>query len=103
MQPFQFARSDDAKSAISIYESSLQDASDSVNSTAQYLAGGTTLLDLMKLGGRVAIASTRGKRADSKHGLTRWQRPAADSLHVLSGRIVRKLQQAKAWFGMCST
>src|SRR5258705_11583320 len=50
MQPFQFTRSDDAGSAISIYESSLQDASDSVNSAAQYLAGGTTLLDLMKLG-----------------------------------------------------
>lgn len=51
MQPFHFARIADANSAVSMLRSSLTDApSDGTNASAQYLAGGTTLLDLMKLG-----------------------------------------------------
>jgi xanthine dehydrogenase YagS FAD-binding subunit len=51
MQPFHFARAAEAKTAILIHGSSPKDASSNpANATAQYLAGGTTLLDLMKLG-----------------------------------------------------
>jgi len=51
MQPFHFARTADAKSAVLMHGSSPKDASsDPANTSAQYLAGGTTLLDLMKLG-----------------------------------------------------
>ena len=51
MQPFHFARTADAKSAVLMHGSSPKDASsDPANASAQYLAGGTTLLDLMKLG-----------------------------------------------------
>ena len=51
MQPFQFSRTADAKSAVLMHGSGRKDASsDTANASAQYLAGGTTLLDLMKLG-----------------------------------------------------
>ena len=51
MQPFHFARTADARSAVLMHGSSLRDASpDPANASTQYLAGGTTLLDLMKLG-----------------------------------------------------
>jgi xanthine dehydrogenase YagS FAD-binding subunit len=51
MQLFHFARAAEAKTAILLHGSSPKDASSNpANATAQYLAGGTTLLDLMKLG-----------------------------------------------------
>ncbi len=51
MQPFHFARTADAKSAVLMHGSNPKDtSSDPVNASAQYLAGGTTLPDLMKLG-----------------------------------------------------
>src|SRR5882672_8109848 len=51
MQPFHFTRTDDAKYAVSMHGTSLKDASsDPASASTQYLAGGTTLLDLMKLG-----------------------------------------------------
>jgi len=49
MQPFAFARASDAKSAIQNHDLHRTTAVGSVNPTALYLAGGTTLLDLMKL------------------------------------------------------
>ncbi len=50
MRPFQFARTDDAKAAIRAYGSDTRrDDGAAVSSPAQYLAGGTTLIDLMKL------------------------------------------------------
>jgi xanthine dehydrogenase YagS FAD-binding subunit len=48
MQPFQFSRSDDLQSAYSAH--SAAEATDAADARSQYLAGGTTLLDLMKLG-----------------------------------------------------
>jgi xanthine dehydrogenase YagS FAD-binding subunit len=50
MQPFHFARTADTKSAVSMHGANATDASSPANAAAQYLAGGTTLLDLMKLG-----------------------------------------------------
>ena len=50
MQPFRFARTTETKSAVLMHGSSANDASSSESVSAQYLAGGTTLLDLMKLG-----------------------------------------------------
>jgi xanthine dehydrogenase YagS FAD-binding subunit len=49
MQPFQFSRAGDLHSAYSAYRAADAEAS-SARSSSQYLAGGTTLLDLMKLG-----------------------------------------------------
>jgi xanthine dehydrogenase YagS FAD-binding subunit len=49
MRPFQFARTDDVQAAIRAYGNPRQDDGTGVNSSAQYLAGGTTLIDLMKL------------------------------------------------------
>src|SRR3984893_17635439 len=48
MQPFQFSRTDDLQSAYSAH--SAAEATDAADARSQYLAGGTTLLDLMKLG-----------------------------------------------------
>src|SRR5438552_10901871 len=51
MQPFHFAQTAEARSAVLMHGSVPKDASSDVaNAAAQYLAGGTTLLDLMKLG-----------------------------------------------------
>src|SRR5258708_1355262 len=50
MQPFQFSRSSDLQSASSAYLAADTAESDVAHSRSQYLAGGTTLLDLMKLG-----------------------------------------------------
>ena len=47
MRPFQFSRAENAKSAVMAYSAG-NDGS-APNSTSQYLAGGTTLLDLMML------------------------------------------------------
>jgi xanthine dehydrogenase YagS FAD-binding subunit len=49
MQPFQFSRTSDLQSAYSAYRAVDADET-TVHSRSQYLAGGTTLLDLMKLG-----------------------------------------------------
>jgi len=48
MQPFQFSRTGDLQSAYSAHGAA--EATDTAHSRSQYLAGGTTLLDLMKLG-----------------------------------------------------
>src|SRR5258705_5360225 len=48
MHPFQFSRTGDLQSAYSAHGAA--EASDTAQSRSQYLAGGTTLLDLMKLG-----------------------------------------------------
>ena len=48
MQPFQFSRTGDLQSAYSAHGAA--EATDTAHSGSQYLAGGTTLLDLMKLG-----------------------------------------------------
>ena len=50
MQSFQFSRSGDLQSAYSAYRTADAEAADAAHSHSQYLAGGTTLLDLMKLG-----------------------------------------------------
>jgi xanthine dehydrogenase YagS FAD-binding subunit len=50
MRPFQFARVEDAKAAIHAHTGGGRaDDVGTINSPNQYLAGGTTLLDLMKL------------------------------------------------------
>jgi xanthine dehydrogenase YagS FAD-binding subunit len=50
MRPFQFARVEDAKAAIHAHTGGGRaDDVGAINSPNQYLAGGTTLLDLMKL------------------------------------------------------
>ncbi len=51
MRPFEFARAGDSKSAILAYGNNSQPNDDigAVNAATQYLAGGTTLIDLMKL------------------------------------------------------
>jgi xanthine dehydrogenase YagS FAD-binding subunit len=48
MQPFRFSRIGDLQSAYSAHGAA--EATDTAHSRSQYLAGGTTLLDLMKLG-----------------------------------------------------
>jgi xanthine dehydrogenase YagS FAD-binding subunit len=47
MRPFQFTRAEDAGAAIIAHGAN--GPGNAINSTSQYLAGGTTLLDLMKL------------------------------------------------------
>jgi xanthine dehydrogenase YagS FAD-binding subunit len=49
MQPFEFSRIGDLPSAHSAYRAATAEER-SAQSSSQYLAGGTTLLDLMKLG-----------------------------------------------------
>jgi xanthine dehydrogenase YagS FAD-binding subunit len=50
MQPFQFTRIDDAEAAILAHQAdSGVNQAGAVHAASQYLAGGTTLLDLMKL------------------------------------------------------
>jgi len=46
MRPFEFVRADDSQAAIQTHGSG---GTGAVNASSQYLAGGTTLLDLMKL------------------------------------------------------
>ena len=48
MQPFQFSRTGDLQSAYLAHGAA--EATDTAHSRSQYLAGGTSLLDLMKLG-----------------------------------------------------
>ncbi len=48
MQPFQFSRIGDLLSAYSAYRAA-DEGADAAHSRSQYLAGGTTLIDLMKL------------------------------------------------------
>jgi xanthine dehydrogenase YagS FAD-binding subunit len=49
MRPFQFTRADDARAAILAHQSEQNLNEDAASAQSQYLAGGTTLLDLMKL------------------------------------------------------
>jgi xanthine dehydrogenase YagS FAD-binding subunit len=50
MRPFHYVRIDDVEAAISAYGSKTpRDISGAIDEPAQYLAGGTTLIDLMKL------------------------------------------------------
>jgi xanthine dehydrogenase YagS FAD-binding subunit len=50
MRPFQYARIEDVQAAIGAYGTNApRDASGAVEQPTQYLAGGTTLIDLMKL------------------------------------------------------
>src|SRR3954447_7701245 len=50
MRPFQFTRADDAKAAILAYQTESAAAEGgAINAPSQYLAGGTTLIDLMNL------------------------------------------------------
>jgi xanthine dehydrogenase YagS FAD-binding subunit len=49
MRPFEFTRASEADAAIEAYGSAVKAQTGAVNSASQYLAGGTTLLDLMKL------------------------------------------------------
>src|ERR1700731_1750546 len=49
MQPFQFSRVGDLQSAYSAF-CAADEGADEAHSRSQYLAGGTTLIDLMKLG-----------------------------------------------------
>jgi xanthine dehydrogenase YagS FAD-binding subunit len=50
MRPFQFARADDSANAIIAFDAEHgATGADTINAFSQYLAGGTTLLDLMKL------------------------------------------------------
>src|SRR6202023_4418983 len=50
MQPFQISRTGDLQSAYSAYRAADAEGTDAAHSRSQYLAGGTTLIDLMKLG-----------------------------------------------------
>jgi xanthine dehydrogenase YagS FAD-binding subunit len=50
MQPFQFSRTRDLQSAYSAHRAAAAEETDAAHSRSQYLAGGTTLIDLMKLG-----------------------------------------------------
>ncbi|MGH6790583.1 MAG: FAD binding domain-containing protein [Pseudolabrys sp.] len=49
MRPFQFTLAEDAKAAILAHSAAASVQGGAINSPAQYLAGGTTLIDLMKL------------------------------------------------------
>jgi xanthine dehydrogenase YagS FAD-binding subunit len=49
MRPFQFERAETPAAALQAQHALHDEARDAVNSPGQYLAGGTTLLDLMKL------------------------------------------------------
>jgi CO/xanthine dehydrogenase FAD-binding subunit len=50
MQLFRFSRSADLQSAYSVYRTTDAEAADAARLHSQYLAGGTALLDLTKLG-----------------------------------------------------
>ena len=45
MRPFQFARADDAKTAVLAHEAVSKSDTGAVDAPSQYLAGGTTLID----------------------------------------------------------
>jgi xanthine dehydrogenase YagS FAD-binding subunit len=49
MRPFQFTLAEDAKAAILAHSAAASMQGGAINSPAQFLAGGTTLIDLMKL------------------------------------------------------
>ncbi|MEA2976434.1 MAG: xanthine dehydrogenase YagS FAD-binding subunit [Alphaproteobacteria bacterium] len=49
MRSFQFARAEDSKAAIQTYGRDTRSEDGAINAPTQYLAGGTTLIDLMKL------------------------------------------------------
>jgi xanthine dehydrogenase YagS FAD-binding subunit len=49
MQPFEFSRVDSASAAVQAQGTERGNGPDAINAASQYLAGGTTLLDLMKL------------------------------------------------------
>src|SRR6185312_223589 len=49
MRPFQFTRADDVKTAVLSHEAISKDNASAIDAPSQYLAGGTTLIDLMKL------------------------------------------------------
>ncbi|MGB7256942.1 MAG: xanthine dehydrogenase family protein subunit M [Pseudolabrys sp.] len=49
MRPFQFTLAEDAKAAILAHSAAASVQGGAINSPAQFLAGGTTLIDLMKL------------------------------------------------------
>src|SRR5882757_8869760 len=49
MRPFQFTRADDTRAAILAHQAEQSSNDGAVHMPGQYLAGGTTLLDLMKL------------------------------------------------------
>src|SRR4051794_41839410 len=49
MRPFVFARADSAKHAIEAHHIADAGSDGAVNARGQYVAGGTTLIDLMKL------------------------------------------------------
>jgi xanthine dehydrogenase YagS FAD-binding subunit len=49
MRPFQFIRADDARAAILAHQAERKPSEGASDRPGQYLAGGTTLLDLMKL------------------------------------------------------
>src|SRR5581483_5836565 len=49
MRPFQFARAEDGRAAIEAYGRDTRSEDGAINAPTQYLAGGTTLIDLMKL------------------------------------------------------
>jgi xanthine dehydrogenase YagS FAD-binding subunit len=49
MRPFVLARTDNAKHAIEAHHIAAGKSNDAVNARSQYVAGGTTLIDLMKL------------------------------------------------------
>ena len=49
MRPFEFTRADDAKAAIAAQADNAREEDGAINAPSQYLAGGTTLIDLMKL------------------------------------------------------
>jgi xanthine dehydrogenase YagS FAD-binding subunit len=50
MQPFEFSRTGDLQSAYSAYRAAAAEETGAARSRSEYLAGGTTLIDLMKLG-----------------------------------------------------
>jgi xanthine dehydrogenase YagS FAD-binding subunit len=50
MQPFEFSRTRDPQSAYLAYRTAAAEETSAAHSGSEYLAGGTTLLDLMKLG-----------------------------------------------------
>jgi xanthine dehydrogenase YagS FAD-binding subunit len=49
MRPFQFTRANDANAAVLAHQIKSGDVDGASNAPSQYLAGGTTLIDLMKL------------------------------------------------------
>ena len=91
MRPFHYTRADDAPAAVRLLVGTGTAAgTGAVATTAQFIAGGTTLLDLMKLGAINPAGLVDINPLDARHGHI-----VADAQGLHLGALVRMAQAAR--------